>query len=334
MNLTDEQVKLLELNKIIPQNCPRPQIDFFSTVCEKKKLDPFLKHIHLVERNERDGQGGWRKSYTIQAGIDGMRVIAQRNCKIKSYKRWVEKRDDDLYGICEIKTKDRGKYYDELPFKEYVQTKRDGTPNSFWKKFSQTMIKKCAEESVLRMMAPEDLSGVYGDDEMLQADSETVDQKKITEGKKGAQTNGEKKQLGFAKKKTLSKIDIEKKLKDECKTVPQQRNLWVRLTKAQQQNPEILGWFEMRKVQIVNELKELEKQVDRDSKTNNEKAAEMLSPEETNGMKFINAIRKLQNAEDLKAFYDMYKEAIMNLPAEEYEKVSAELNQLEAKFNQ
>lgn len=170
--MTPEQIKLLEMNKIIPPNCPKAQVDFFATVCEKKKLDPFLRQIHLVERNERDGKGGWKKSYTIQSGIDGMRVIAQRNCKVRSYRRWVEKREDDMYGCCEIDTEDRGKYYDELPYEEYVQRTKEGVPNSFWNKFKQTMIKKCAEESVLRMMAPEDLSGVYGDDEMLQADTE------------------------------------------------------------------------------------------------------------------------------------------------------------------
>lgn len=183
MKLTNEQIKLLELNKIIPPNCPQPQIDFFATVCEKKKLDPMLKQIHLVERKSKDAAGKWVASYTIQAGIDGMRVIAQRNCKIKSYKRWVEKREDDLYGCCEIDTEDRGKYYDELPYQEYVQTKSDGKPTHFWAKFKQTMIKKCAEESVLRMMAPEDLSGVYGDDEMQQADSETKEVKQIETGK-------------------------------------------------------------------------------------------------------------------------------------------------------
>ena len=182
MKLTPEQIKLLELNKIIPPGCPQAQIDFFAAVCEKKKLDPMLRQIHLVERKSKDNFGKWVASYTIQAGIDGMRVIAQRNCKVISWKRWCEKREDDLYGICEIKTEDRGTYYDELPFQEYVQTKSDGTPNTFWLKFKQTMIKKCAEESVLRMMAPEDLSGVYGDDEMLQADSETKEVKQLEKG--------------------------------------------------------------------------------------------------------------------------------------------------------
>lgn len=172
--MTPEEIKLLEDNKIIPPNCPLQQVKFFEKVCAIKKLDPFTRQIHLVERNEKGFNGEWKKSYTIQAGIDGMRAIAQRNAKIKSYKRWVDKREDDLYGICEIDTEDRGIYRDELPFNEYKQTKKDGTLNSFWAKFPQTMIKKCAEESVLRMMTPEDLSGVYGDDEMLQADTEEV----------------------------------------------------------------------------------------------------------------------------------------------------------------
>lgn len=169
--LTKEQIDLLVKNKIIPEGTPPEQIKFFAEVCQRKKLDPFQRQIHLIERREKDQYGNWKKSYTIQAGIDGMRAIAQRNAKIISYRRWVEKRDDDLYGCCEI-VSDRGKYYDELPFKEYVQTKANGEPVIFWKKFPQTMIKKCAEESVLRMMTPEDLSGIYGDDEMMQADSE------------------------------------------------------------------------------------------------------------------------------------------------------------------
>lgn len=177
MELTKEQVNLLVKNKIIPEGTPIEQIQFFAEVCQRKKLDPFQRQIHLIERREKDKYGNWKKSYTIQAGIDGMRAIAQRNCKVISYRRWVEKREDDLYGCCQIETADRGTYYDELPYKEYVQLKNDGKPVVFWQKFPQTMIKKCAEESVLRMMVPEDLSGIYGDDEMMQADSEVQEEK-------------------------------------------------------------------------------------------------------------------------------------------------------------
>jgi phage recombination protein Bet len=185
--ITTEQIKMLEDNKIIPKGCPTSQINFFVEVCKRKKLDPFLKQIHLIERKERDGDN-WKTSYTIQAGLDGMRAIAQRNCKIISYRRFVKKDGNETYGCCEIATGDRGLYSDEVPLSEYIQKKKDGTITHFWKQFPQTMIKKCAEESVLRMLAPEDLSGVYGDDEMEQANIET--EKEIKQIPQAIKVNG------------------------------------------------------------------------------------------------------------------------------------------------
>ena len=164
------EIQVLIANKIIPASATQLQIKYFFEVCKRKGLDPYQKQVHMIERRESDKKGGWNTSYTIQASLDGMRAIAQRNCKIISYKRWTEHKGDELYGICEIATSDRGLYYDELPFTEYCQKTKDGYITHFWKQFPETMIKKCAEESVLRMLAPEDLSGVYGDDEMMQAE--------------------------------------------------------------------------------------------------------------------------------------------------------------------
>ena len=172
---TEEEKQILIANKIIPASANNMQIKYFFEVCKRKHLDPFLKQVHMIERRESDKKGGWITSYTIQASLDGMRAIVQRTCKVESYKRWTEYRDigggeRELYGCCEIKTSDRGTYYDELPFKEYVQKTKEGYITHFWKQFPETMIKKCAEESVDRMVAPEDLSNIYGDDEMMQAD--------------------------------------------------------------------------------------------------------------------------------------------------------------------
>jgi phage recombination protein Bet len=169
MTFSKEEREILVANKIIPPSANDAQVAYFFEVCKRKKLDPFLKQVHMVERKERDGDG-WKTSYTIQASLDGMRAIAQRQCKITAYKRWTKKIGEEFYGVCEIATEDRGTYYDEVPFSEYCQKKSDGTVTKFWKQFPQTMIKKVAEESVLRMLAPEDLTGVYGDDEMQQAD--------------------------------------------------------------------------------------------------------------------------------------------------------------------
>jgi phage recombination protein Bet len=166
---TPEELNVLRANKVIPASASDLQIRYFFEVCKRKKLDPFLKQVHMVERKERDGDS-WKVSYTIQAGLDGMRAIAQRNSKLISWKRWtIVKENGKLYGCCKIQTEDRGTYEDECPFDEYVQKKSDGTVTKFWRQFPETMIKKVAEESVLRMLSPEDLSDVYGDDEMDQA---------------------------------------------------------------------------------------------------------------------------------------------------------------------
>lgn len=174
MEFSQEQIALLKANKIIPHDCPPEQINFFIEVCRRKKLDPFQRQIHLISRNERTENGGWTKVYTIQSGIDGMRAIAQRIGKVKSTERGIKEIDGRIYGWCRIKTAD-GEYYDELPLEEYIQRKKDGTPNAMWARMPHTMIKKCAEESVLRMCAPEDLSGVYGDDEMEQVDNPVIE---------------------------------------------------------------------------------------------------------------------------------------------------------------
>jgi phage recombination protein Bet len=184
---TQQEITLLIANKIIPASADKAQVAYFFEVCKRKHLDPFLKHVHMIERNERDpkNEGKWIKSYTIQTSLDGMRAIAQRNVKIISYRRTVKRVGDETYGCCEIATADRGAYYDEVPLSEYIGRTKTGEVTKFWKQFPQTMIKKVAEESVLRMLCPEDLSGIYGDDEMNQADNQLTpskETKQITAG--------------------------------------------------------------------------------------------------------------------------------------------------------
>jgi len=171
-----EKINILKENNIIPHDCQPPQVSYFFEVCERKKLDPFLKQIHLIERKSQI-DGRWMKNYTIQAGIDGMRAIAQRSGQMLSCERGVKSIGNDLYGWCRLTKVNGGIYYDELPYSEYAQKTKEGKITIFWETKKETMIKKCAEESVLRMAFPEDLSGVYGNDEMMQAD--LIDTKEI-----------------------------------------------------------------------------------------------------------------------------------------------------------
>lgn len=141
--------KLKQLG-IIPQSAKDIHIEQFMHYAQKLELDPLLGQLIMIERDV-DG----RKVYQTQASLQGMRVTAQRVLNIVKVNRGVKVINNKLYGFFHVVTSNRGEYYDELPLDEYIQRKKDGKPNYFWSKYPETMIKKCAEESVWRIAVPE-----------------------------------------------------------------------------------------------------------------------------------------------------------------------------------
>lgn len=56
-------------------------------------------------------------------------------------------------------------------YAEYVQTKRDGTPNSMWAKMPHNQLAKCAEALAFRKAFPRQLAKLYTPEEMGQAEN-------------------------------------------------------------------------------------------------------------------------------------------------------------------
>lgn len=163
----------------ICRGCSNQEFEVFLMACKKTQLDPFMKQIYAVKRKAKKPDGSWGETMTIQTGIDGYRLIAERTGnyvpgaeptyvydeqqKLISATAYVKKRTSDG----EWHTIASSAYYDE-----YCQKFKDGQPMGLWANMPRTMLAKCAEAQALRRAFPAEMSGVYTKEEMSQADIE------------------------------------------------------------------------------------------------------------------------------------------------------------------
>jgi len=181
--LTREQVELVK--HTVAVGATDNELKMFLYQAGKRGLDPLTRQIHFIKRNRYNPDTEKYESVgTIQTGIDGFRVIADRTGRLSGINRGILKdKDDKLIGAwAEVHRSDwQHPAREEVSFKEYCQKKKDGSPIGLWATMPETMIKKVAEAAALRMAFPEDLSGIYTHDEMQQADTEVIS---VTEVKK------------------------------------------------------------------------------------------------------------------------------------------------------
>ncbi|TYO95150.1 phage recombination protein Bet [Desulfallas thermosapovorans] len=172
--LTREQIELVK--RTVAYGASDSELQLFLYTAKRLGLDPLSRQIHFVKRRRKNPDTGqYENTATIQVGIDGFRIIADRTGKLAGIKRGVIKdsKGNITHGWAEVYRKDWSEpAREEAPFKEYCQLTRDGRPAGLWAKMPETMIKKCAEAAALRMAFPADLCGVYSDEEMGQADNE------------------------------------------------------------------------------------------------------------------------------------------------------------------
>lgn len=148
---------------------PKPELAVFLHFCQRTGLDPFARQIYMI------GRGG---RYTIQASIDGLRIVAQRsgNYGGQTPVEWCGD-DGKWVDVWLAKTPPVaarvGVYYKDTPNATYAVAKFESyNANSpIWKKMPDLMVAKCAEALALRKAFPQDLSGIYAGEEMEQADN-------------------------------------------------------------------------------------------------------------------------------------------------------------------
>lgn len=180
--MTREQVELIKAT--VARGATDDELKLFLYTASRTQLDPLTRQIHFIKRRVWNSRAQtYDEVGTIQTGIDGYRVVASRN-GLAGIEDAVF--DDETASHPNKATVTVYRMVDgqRVPFtasarwNEYVQTKRekDGTqtPIAMWAKMPYLMLAKVAEALALRKAFPNDLSGIYTNEEMTQADSEPV----------------------------------------------------------------------------------------------------------------------------------------------------------------
>lgn len=185
VDFTPEQIALVKRTICKPKerDATNDELALFVGQAKRTGLDPFAKQIYAVFRKSR-GQ----EQMTIQVGIDGLRLIAERTGSYLGQEgpfwcgpdgQWRETWFDKAHPAAAkvIVRKVVAGNVSTTPavamWDEYAPSYQ-GKLMGLWGDKPALMLAKCAEGLALRKAFPNDMSGLYTDDEMSRADTPAV----------------------------------------------------------------------------------------------------------------------------------------------------------------
>lgn len=164
--LTVDQVDLIK--RTIAVGATDDELALFVQQCNRTGLDPFARQIYAIKRQGK---------MTIQVGIDGFRLIADRTGKYAGQTAaewcgadglwvdvWLSAKAPEAARVGVVRHDFAQPMYVSATFREYAQTS-----SPMWGKMPATMLAKCAEALALRKAFPQELAGMYAPEEMDQA---------------------------------------------------------------------------------------------------------------------------------------------------------------------
>jgi phage recombination protein Bet len=163
-----DQIELIK--STVAKGTSDDELKLFLYVAKKNGLDPLTRQIHAVMRwDKKQGQN----VMTIQTGIDGYRLKAEKSGKYAGNDdyEYVEKNGRLIKAtatVWKMLGNQRIAFKASAFWDEYYPSNEK--QRFMWNKMPHLMLGKCAEALALRKAFPQDLSGIYVDEEMQQAD--------------------------------------------------------------------------------------------------------------------------------------------------------------------
>jgi phage recombination protein Bet len=168
---TPQQIKLI--TSTVAKGATPDELQLFLYTCKRTGLDPLTRQIHFVKRKIKNEDGTWRDQMTIQTGIDGYRVVAERSKTLAGIDDAVYDTETEQHPNKASVTIYRMIDGERVPFTasaRWSEYAPQGKQAFMWNKMPYLMLAKCAEALALRKAFPNDLTGIYTNEEMGQAD--------------------------------------------------------------------------------------------------------------------------------------------------------------------